>query len=116
MGTIAAAVLLLLPPLGGQAIVAPEPPLDHAVPGIVDIRIDPADAVAERDLRETRRIIEQRRESGELSRREARHLRREARLISALSERYGADGLSASERQELELRANELRARSQLPR
>ena len=116
MSSIAAALLLLLPPFAGQPPAAPAPTRDRVMPGIADIRADPGDALAERDLRDARRIIERRRESGELSRREARHLRREARLISALGERYGADGLSASERQELQLRANELRARSQLPR
>jgi hypothetical protein len=62
-----------------------------------------------RELRDVRRGIERRRETGELTRREARELRREARLIDRSAERFRRGGLSASERRELEIRARVLR-------
>jgi hypothetical protein len=46
---------------------------------------------------------------GALSRSEARRLEREARAIGRLERLYGRDGLSPSERAELETRANYLR-------
>ena len=62
-----------------------------------------------RDVRATSRRIERAHDSGAISNREARQLRREARLIGRLARRYGRDGLSASERAELEARSNYLR-------
>jgi hypothetical protein len=62
------------------------------------------------DVRDVRERIDAAREAGRISAREARQLRREANLIARLGERYGRDGLSDSERQELEVRAAALRA------
>jgi hypothetical protein len=62
-----------------------------------------------RDLDDIRDRIEDRRERGEISRREARQLKREARIIEHSAYRYGRDGLSESERSELEARALYLR-------
>jgi hypothetical protein len=62
-----------------------------------------------RELRDVRRGIERARETGELTRREARELRREARLIGRSAGRFRQGGLSASERRELEIRARVLR-------
>ena len=62
-----------------------------------------------RELRDVRRGIERARETGELTRREAREFRREARLIDRFAERFRRGGLSASERRELEIRARVLR-------
>jgi len=62
-----------------------------------------------RDVRDARRQIDRAREAGLISRREAKALRREARLIARATERYGIDGLSASERRELRIRAGVLR-------
>lgn len=50
-----------------------------------------------------------RRDSGELSRREYRELRREARLIARMEERYALDGLSQGEHDELVFRSRHLR-------
>jgi len=61
------------------------------------------------DLRETRKRISNGRDSGQLSKREARALRREAGQISALADRYAHGGVSDSERRELEMRAQVLR-------
>lgn len=60
-------------------------------------------------LRDLDSRIERGRESGRLSRGEARRLEREARAIGRLARRFGRDGLSPSERAELESRANYLR-------
>lgn len=73
----------------------------------------PSAAAESRDLRER---IGAAREAGQLSRRDARALDREARLIGRLGLRYGRDGLSGAERAELETRAAALRARINRPR
>jgi hypothetical protein len=58
------------------------------------------------DLRDR---IDDGRRAGQLSRSEARQLRREARQIGRLHSRYGADGLSSAEAAELQMRAAVLR-------
>jgi hypothetical protein len=55
--------------------------------------------------------IERARDEGQLSKREARQLRREARLIGRLADRYAAGGLSPAERRELGTRTQVLRTR-----
>ena len=69
-----------------------------------------------RDVGDIRKRIERARESGSISKREAKQLKREARLIGALSHRYGRDGMSSSERAELEARAHYLRDAVNRPR
>jgi hypothetical protein len=61
-----------------------------------------------RQLRDIDKRIERARESGRLSGREARGLEREARAIGRLARIYGRDGLSPSERAELENRTSYL--------
>jgi len=130
MRLIAAALVLLTVPLGAQAgitsrdaaptgrlpgIAEPSPGTTR-LPGLIRIRAAEADPFVERELREARRDVERRRDNGGLTRREARRLRREARLVARLAYRYGSDGLTDGERRELELRATELSARSGSPR
>ncbi|WP_260583208.1 hypothetical protein [Sphingopyxis sp. PET50] len=67
------------------------------------------------DLLDLRDRIDARRETGDLSKREARALRREARQIEALTERYGRDGLSDSERREIDMRTQALRGLAGAP-
>ncbi|HEX8307963.1 MAG TPA: hypothetical protein VF645_06035 [Allosphingosinicella sp.] len=62
-----------------------------------------------RELRDIDKRIDRARESGRLSGRDARRLEREARAIGRLARRFGRDGLSPSERAELEARAAYLR-------
>ncbi|HLL29958.1 MAG TPA: hypothetical protein VK403_03075 [Allosphingosinicella sp.] len=62
-----------------------------------------------KELRDINGRIDRARDNGALSRSEARRLEREARAIGRLARRYGRDGLSPSERAELENRANYLR-------
>lgn len=117
MQSIVVAAALVISSFGTMASIAPSAPPDRGarLPGTFDVRVDPSDGAVQRELRDTRRNIERRRESGELSKREARALRREARLIASLEDRYSRDGLSAAELHELQLRADELHNRSQLP-
>ena len=68
-----------------------------------------------RQLRHIRQRIDRARESGIISRREARQLNREARLIGSLAARYGVHGLTQSERKELQARADFLRAQVNRP-
>ncbi|WP_448663805.1 hypothetical protein ACG3SL_03790 [Sphingomonas sp. CJ20] len=63
-----------------------------------------------RQLRNTRADIRNGRDSGQLTRREARGLRREAARIGALSERYASNGLTDAEATALEGYAEMLRA------
>jgi hypothetical protein len=90
----------------GTQLPMPVPRVD---PFIGDSRL-PAPGIG-RELRDIRSRIEHARESGDISPREARQLRREARLIGRLADRYGSDALSRSERDELTVRAQALRGR-----
>lgn len=69
------------------------------------------DGYYQRQLARARDDIDRRRERGELTRSEARHLRREIGRIHATAGWYGRDGFSTSELGALELRASELRSR-----
>ncbi len=69
-----------------------------------------------KQLRDVDRRIERARDSGQISRREARRLEREARAIGRLARLYGSDGLSPSERAELENRTHYLRDSVASPR
>jgi hypothetical protein len=62
-----------------------------------------------REMRDIRGRIEDARDSGRISRREARQLERESRRIGRAARRYGRDGLSPSEARELQQRALILR-------
>ncbi|HEX9946390.1 MAG TPA: hypothetical protein VGA98_02515 [Allosphingosinicella sp.] len=82
-------------------------PVPAASPFLPDSRL-PGPGVA-REVRDLEGRIDRARDSGALSRREARRLGREARAIGRLERRFGRDGLSPSERAELENRARYLR-------
>ena len=68
-----------------------------------------------RDLGDIDDRVDRARKSGDLSGRQARQLKREARQIGRLAERYGRDGLSSSERSEIEARARYLRGAVNAP-
>jgi hypothetical protein len=68
------------------------------------------------EMRQVRRTIERARERGLITHREARELRRESRRIEASSYRYGRDGLSRSEHDELAARTQALRSQVTRPR
>jgi hypothetical protein len=82
-------------------------PVARADPFLPDSRL-PAPPLG-KELRDVDRSIERARDGGRLSGREARRLEREARAIGRLARRYGRDGLSASERAELDARTRYLR-------
>tara|TARA_B100000678_G_scaffold271634_1_gene260457 strand:+ start:212 stop:619 length:408 start_codon:yes stop_codon:yes gene_type:complete len=66
-----------------------------------------------RELRETDRRIDAKRDSGQLSRREVRGLRRGQASVNTMASQYGADGvITDSERSALELRARDLQAQA----
>jgi hypothetical protein len=60
-------------------------------------------------LRQIEGRIERGRDNDQLSRREGRQLRREARQVEALRQRYSHGGLSEGERRELQARVDYLR-------
>lgn len=62
-----------------------------------------------KELRDIDGRIDRARDSGRLSPREARRLERETRAVGRLARFYGRDGISPSERSELEARAAYLR-------
>jgi hypothetical protein len=66
---------------------------------------------AGREARDIRRDIRSGRQSGQLSRTEARQLGREAKRIGLSDRRYRRDGLSSSESRELQMRVLALRGR-----
>lgn len=82
-------------------------PVPMASPFLPDSRL-PGPGVG-REVRELKGRIDRARDRGDLSRSEARRLEREARAIGRLARLYGRDGLSPSERAELEARTNYLR-------
>jgi hypothetical protein len=70
---------------------------------------------ARRNVRQLRDRIDDARDSGRISSRDARAYRREVRLIGRLAAHFGSDGLSASEAAELEFRARALSGRISAP-
>ena len=89
-------------------------PVAPANPFLADSRL-PGPPLG-KELRDIDRRIENARDGGRLTGREARRLDREARAIGRLARVYGRDGLSPSERAELEARAAYLRDSVNRPR
>ncbi|HYG47722.1 MAG TPA: hypothetical protein VD846_07240 [Allosphingosinicella sp.] len=88
-------------------------PVSRSSPFLGDSRL-PGPGIG-REVRDLRDRIGRARDSGHLTRAEARRLEREARAIGRLGRRYGRDGLSPSEQAELESRAAYLRGAVGLP-
>jgi hypothetical protein len=84
------------------AIAGPPPPSPSALPTIKPTAVWEAP--------EIRAEVEEGRERGELSRRQAKELRRELRQIATLEERYAAGGISEAEQEELRARVEMVRA------
>ena len=107
---VLASVCALADPAGAQIAERHRyEPISMPNPFIGDSRL-PGPGLG-RDLRDIEGRIDRARDNGFLSRREARQLRREARVIASLAGRYAQDGLSGSERRELENRTFYLRGR-----
>lgn len=90
-----------IPQMAAAQMVPRSPP----PPSGSRIIIKPAEVPAPTELRNLRDTIEEGRDAGTLDRRTARHLRREARLLDSVAERYARDGLSPDESRELQVRA-----------
>lgn len=106
-----AAALAPLAPAAAQIVGRPVyEPVARAEPFLPDSS-SPAPPLG-RELRQIRHGIDRAREAGLISSREARQLRREARMIGRLGHRYSHGGLSDSERRELQTRTQLLRERA----
>jgi hypothetical protein len=68
-----------------------------------------------RNLEDIRSSVSDRRRSGDLSKSEARALKKQQRVLQALGERYAEDGLSASEERELAMLSQALLDLSRAP-
>jgi hypothetical protein len=79
-----------------------------APPGRPLLAREPAGPGVRGEVRELHDRVERARDGGQIARGEARQLKREARLIGRLGERYGRDGLSPSEQAELRNRIHSL--------
>jgi len=107
-------VLLLIMAFGtatsapAQFAPVPRVPAPSSLPPFV-APVGPTQAGPWRDLHDVRERIARGRDAGQLSRREARGLRRQARYVDGLTGRYAADGLSDAERRELDVRTRVLR-------
>ncbi|HEY5721757.1 MAG TPA: hypothetical protein VIT45_05495 [Allosphingosinicella sp.] len=105
-----AACLLLASPAVAQIAERHRPgPIPASNPFLEDSFL-PGPGIG-REMRDVRGKIDDAREGGLISGREARQLRREARAIERLAHVYGRDGLSQSERRELDTRSLVLRGR-----
>jgi hypothetical protein len=105
---IAAALVAAAAPASAQ--IAPRHdygPVGRSDPFLGDGRL-PGPSIGS-ELRDLRGKIRDGRESGQLTRREARQLNRETRRVGAVARRYGRDGLSASEARFIEARLLALR-------
>lgn len=87
----------------GRNDYGPAPVAGHFLP---DSRL-PGASIG-RQVAHQRERVRDAREAGLISRREARQLHREARLIAGAARRYAQNGLSPSERRELENRSRAL--------
>jgi len=67
-----------------------------------------------REFREIDERIEQGRDNGALTKREARKLRQQSARVEDVAERYGRDGFSESEKREIEARTRILQEQAQL--
>ncbi|WP_144062182.1 hypothetical protein [Sphingomonas sp. MM-1] len=110
MRALITALLLLGPCSAAYGQIAPRAPSGpERIPGaIIDVQVRFDQQAAGRELGETRKRIKRGRDSGDLSKQEARALRKEADQIGTLAERYGRDGISDSERRELDMRSRAL--------
>ncbi|ALC11664.1 hypothetical protein LH20_06830 [Sphingopyxis sp. 113P3] len=106
---LVSALFLALPAAAAAQFVAGPGPLPQPMPGITDQGTLPTLPPIDHEIGEARHRIKAGRARGELTKREARALRRDAAMIERLADRYGADGLSDSERRELDMRSEVLR-------
>jgi hypothetical protein len=100
------------PPIGGGAGSVITQPRERTPPPAFSGRTSTGPITIGDELDRARRDIRRHRDSGDLSRSEARALRKEADRIDQMAARYREDGFSELERRELDLRTSELRNRT----
>lgn len=114
---LAAAALMALPFAAHAQMIGPPAPDDTQLPGIaVTHAASSNEADIAHQLKDARDTIRRGRKNGELTRHEAKQLKREAGYLDELSARYGKDGMSDPERRELELRTSVLQNDANLQR
>lgn len=109
-------ILIALPATVQAQFIAGPAPGGTPMPGISDRGTMTTAPPVAHDIDALRDRIRDGRKSGELSKREARGLKREAAMIGTLADRYAADGLSDSERRELDTRIEVQRAAAAMKR
>ncbi|MBO9723014.1 MAG: hypothetical protein J7530_01440 [Novosphingobium sp.] len=113
--SVCSAGILLLVAAGAEGHIVGPPAPRPSSPPYRDIQ---QKAEAERyrlDLRNVDRAIREGRESGRLSKQDSKRLRKERQQIDSLAKRYGSDGLSPREAQELYMRERVLESQARLP-
>lgn len=103
MRSIAAFPFLLTASVAVGAQIAPSG--DTRLPTIATVTVDPRPRAVAHDLDQARDSVRQGVKNGELSKREAKSLKRSANRVDAISERYARDGLTDSEQRDLGMMA-----------
>jgi hypothetical protein len=111
----ACALPLLLAASGAGAHIVGPPAPRPSSPPYGDIRQKDDEARYRLDLREVDKVIREGRETGRLSKQDAKGLRRERQQIESLAQRYGDDGMSPREAEELYMRERVLESQARLP-
>lgn len=106
---LTAALLALVSGIATAQFVPSSPPNEGRPPAPYRPGSVPRAPDVGRDLADIRARIDDGRDAGTLSRRDARSYRRDVHQVERLADRYGRDGLSTSERAELDTRATVLR-------
>lgn len=106
--------LLLATSVAGAHIVGPPAPRPSSPP-YGDARQKDDEARYRLDLRDVDKVIREGRETGRLSKQDAKGLRRERQQIESLAQRYGEDGMSPREAEELYMRERVLESQARLP-
>lgn len=107
--------MLLLIAAGAEAHIVGPPAPQPKNPPYRDIQQKAEAGRYRLDLRNVDRAIRDGRESGRLSKQDAKKLRKERQQIDSLARRYGSDGLSPQEAQELYMREKVLESQARLP-
>ncbi|MFK4873166.1 hypothetical protein [Novosphingobium sp. ZW T3_23] len=113
--TAACIVPLLLAASGVNAHIVGPPAPRPSSPPYGDARQKDDEARYRLDLRKVDKVIREGRETGRLSKQDVKELRREREQIGSLAQRYGEDGMSPREAEELYMRERVLESQARLP-
>lgn len=103
--SVAAAGLLALAACNTNSSLASFPTPGSYNPLATTNPVDPGLVAVGREIRETDRTIDDARDGGRLSKRDARSLKRANGALAATAARMGEDGISAEEQRSLEMQA-----------